>query len=117
MQIRIFNIFNDNNLVSDKNIQKHILTTLLESCRKKVDRENIACGIVVDLPAKSFDTAEHGISGLFPTGGDGRGGEGMERESPQKLKTCSLLHPLPPGKIPPSRLLPTKFLFHPPYKG
>ena len=80
-------------MVSDKNIQKHILTTLLESCRKKVDRANIACGILVDLPAKSFDTAEHDISGLFPTGGDGRGGGGgVWRGSPPKswkLAHCS----------------------------
>ena len=79
-------------MVSDKNIQKHILTTLLESCRKKVDRENIACDILVDLPAKSFDTAEHDISGLFPTGGDGRGGGRVWRGSPPKswkLAHCS----------------------------
>ena len=87
-------------MVSDKNIQKHILTTLLESCRKKVDRENIACGIVVDLPAKSFDTAEHGISGLFPTGGDGSGG-GYGEGVPPKVENLLIAPPPPTRKNPP----------------
>ena len=64
---RIYKFFSVNNPIcslqigfSQKYSTVYALISLAESVRKKLDKENIGCGISVDIQ-KAFDTVEHDI--------------------------------------------------------
>ena len=63
----MYKFFSDNNLIyplqfrfRQKYSTVHALISLAENIRKNLDKENIGCGIFVDLQ-KAFDTTEHDI--------------------------------------------------------
>ena len=63
----MYKFFSDNNLIyplqfrfRQKYSTVHALISLAENIRKNLDKENIGCGIFVDLQ-KAFDTIEHDI--------------------------------------------------------
>ena len=67
MYNRVYNFFTKNNLIyplqfgfRQQYSTFHTLITLTEDIRKNLAKENIGCGIFVDLQ-KAFDTVEHDI--------------------------------------------------------
>ena len=67
MYNRIYKFFSNNNLIyslqfdfTEKYLTTYALISLPKSTRKKLDEENIGCGIFVDLQ-KAFYAVEHDI--------------------------------------------------------